>query len=124
MYNSSQVYHQSLIVAPANLANCDGRTLHDSSFSVSTFHQTESIGRTGQFTAGNGRGVERTGDDSFSSKSSKSWSCSTSNASDRQDIATRAKININFLWERLARWRKSADSALTPFVFIACYVTT
>ena len=43
MYNSSQVYHQSLIVAPANLANCDGRTLHDSSFSVSTFHQTESI---------------------------------------------------------------------------------
>ena len=96
MYNSSQVYHQSLIVAPANLANCDGRTLHDSSFSVSTFHQTESIGRTGQFTAGNGRGVERTGDDSFSSKSSKSWSCSTSNASDRQDIATRAKINIIF----------------------------
>ena len=91
-----QVYHRYLIVAPANLANFDGRTLHDSSFSVSTFHQMESIGRTSQFTAGNGRGVERTGDDSVSSKSSKSWSCSTSNASDRQDIATRAKINIIF----------------------------
>ena len=96
MYNSSQVYHRSLIVAPANLANCDGIMLHDSSFSVSTFHQTESIGHTSQFTAGNGRGVERTGDNSVSSKFSKSWSCSTSNASDRQDIATRAKINIIF----------------------------
>ena len=96
MYNSSQVYHRSLIVAPANLANCDGRTLHDSSFSVSTFHQMESIGRASQFTAGNGRGVERTGGDSVSSKSSKSWSCSTSNASDHQDIATCAKINIIF----------------------------
>ena len=101
MYNSSQVHHRSLIVAPANLANYNGRMLHDSSFSVSTFHQTESIGRASQFIAGNGRGVERTGGDSVSSKSSKSWSCSTPNASDRQDIATRAKIN--FLWERLAR---------------------
>ena len=96
MYHSSQVYHRSLIVAPANLANCDGRTLHDSSFSVSTFHQTESIGRASQFTAENGRGVERTGGDSVSLKSSKSWSCSTSYAFDRQDIATRTKINIIF----------------------------
>ena len=88
------MYHRSLIVAPANLANCDGRMLHDSSFSVSTFHQMENIGRASQFTTGNGRGVERTGGDSVSSKSSKSWSCSTSNASDRQDIATCAKINI------------------------------
>ena len=55
----SQVYHRSLIVAPANLANCDGRTLHDSCFSVGTFHQMESIGRASQFTAVNGRGVER-----------------------------------------------------------------
>ena len=52
MYNSSQVYHRSLIVAPANLANCDGRTLHDSSFSVGTFHQMESIGCASQLTAG------------------------------------------------------------------------
>ena len=59
MHILSLVYHRSLIVVPANLANCDGRTLHDSSFSVSTFHQTESIGRASQFTAGNGRGVER-----------------------------------------------------------------
>ena len=57
MYNLSQVYHRSLIVAPANLANCDGRTLHDSSFSVSTFHQTESIGHASQFTAGSGQGI-------------------------------------------------------------------
>ena len=59
MYISSQVYHRSLIVAPANLGNCDGRMLHDSSFSVGKFHQTESIGHASQFTAGNGRGVER-----------------------------------------------------------------
>ena len=59
MYISSQVYHRSLIVVPANLVNCDGRTLHDSSFSIDTFHQTESIGHASQFTTGNGQGVER-----------------------------------------------------------------
>ena len=93
MYISSQVYHRFLIIAPANLANCDGRTLHNSNFSVGIFHQMESIGCASQFTAGNSRGVERTDGDSVSSKS---WSCSTSNASNRQDIATRAKINITF----------------------------
>ena len=95
MHISSQVNHGSLIVAPVNLANCDGRTLHDSCFSVGTFHQTESIGSVSQFTAGNGRGVERTGGDSVSS-TSKSSSCFTSNASNHQDIATRPKMNIIF----------------------------
>ena len=52
MYILSQAYHWSLIIAPANLTNCDGRTLRDSSFSVGTFHQMESIGRASQFTAG------------------------------------------------------------------------